>query len=165
MGRILALGSGLVRVFAAICLVAMMLTTVADIVGRHVFSAPIPGTVDLVELALVYLVFLGIALVFLAREHIVVDVLEAAIPRWLVGWLDRAALWLSTLLLLTLCYAMWIPFQDTWVFGDRTMDLRIPLVWHWLAIWLGIGLSTLILAGRLLRLHAPLWLPPMRNDP
>ena len=165
MTRALVLGGALLRALAALCLLAMMLITVADIVGRHLFSAPVQGTVDLVELALVYLVFLGIPLVFLAREHIVVDILEAAIPHWLVGWLDRAALWISTLLLMTLCFAMWTPFQDTWLFGDRTMDLRIPLVWHWLAIWFGMGLSALILLFRLLRPHAPLRLPSPHDKP
>jgi len=151
MARWLAWGAGLLRAFAAACLVLMMLATVADIIGRHLFSAPIPGTVDIVELMLVYLVFLGIPLAFVAGEHIVVDVLEEVAPGWLVGWLDRLALWVSAALLVLLCYAMWTPFQDTRMFGDRTMDLRIPLVWHWLAIWIGMGLSALILLWRVFR--------------
>lgn len=153
MFRWLDWGGLLLRGVAALCLLLMMLATVVDIVGRHVFSAPIPGIVDLVEITLVYLVFLGIPLAFVAGEHIIVDVLEEVAPPWLVAWLDWLALWVSALLLLLLCYAMWVPFQDTWVFGDRTMDLRIPLVWHWLAIWIGMVLSTLVLLGRALWGH------------
>lgn len=150
MMRCLGLGGLLLRGLAALCLVLMMLATVVDILGRHLFSAPISGTVDMVELALVYLVFLGIPLAFVAGEHIVVDVLEEVAPRAWVAWLDRLALWVSMLLLGLLCYAMWTPFLDTWAFGDRSMDLRIPLVWHWLAIWIGMVLSTLILLVRVI---------------
>ena len=55
--------------------------TVADILVRAVANRPIPGVVELVELALACSFFLALPAVFLRDGHIVVDVVVGMAPR------------------------------------------------------------------------------------
>jgi TRAP-type transport system small permease protein len=60
---------------AGITLVLLLAWTVADIVGRSAFSRPMRGTVELTELAVVVLVYLGLAHTESDDGHITVDLL------------------------------------------------------------------------------------------
>ncbi len=60
---------------AGVTLVALLTWTVADIVGRSFFSRPMRGTVELTELAVVVLVYLGLARTETDDAHITVDLL------------------------------------------------------------------------------------------
>ncbi len=70
---------------AAGCLVLLMLLTFFDVVGRYFFNAPITFTVELTELAMGLVVFLGLGLTTLKGGHITVDVLTRIMPGWLFG--------------------------------------------------------------------------------
>ena len=150
-GRVFGWGATLLRLACALCLLVMMLSTVADIIGRHFFAAPVLGVVDVVELSLVILVFLGIPLAFVSADHVTVDVLEGVLaPRfWRI--LGSVGLGVTLVMLVVLLAAMVEPFLDTWTFGDRTMDLRIPKVWHWAPILFGTGVAIAVVAAQVLR--------------
>jgi TRAP-type C4-dicarboxylate transport system permease small subunit len=60
---------------AGVTMVLLMLWTVADIAGRSLFSRPLPGTVELTELAVVVLVYLGLARAEDENAHISADLL------------------------------------------------------------------------------------------
>jgi TRAP-type transport system small permease protein len=60
---------------AGITLVLLLAWTVADIIGRSAFSRPMRGTVELTELAVVVLVYLGLAHTESDDGHITVDLL------------------------------------------------------------------------------------------
>ena len=51
---------------ACLALAAMMLLTVADVAGRHVLGRPLPGAVELVQYAMVIVVFAGLIVLLLA---------------------------------------------------------------------------------------------------
>jgi TRAP-type C4-dicarboxylate transport system permease small subunit len=125
------------RVFGALCaamtaigavaLAVMIAWTVADVTLRAVFNRPIHGTVDLVEAALVLVVFLGLPESFLRREQITVDVLDHAVPRaWLAAMRIAGALAALAFLVLMAMYVVQ-PMLDTLRFGDKKPDLSIPL--------------------------------------
>jgi len=64
-------------------LVMMFLTfiTVIDISGRYLFNKPLPGTIELTELALVVIVYLTLGYTEHFGEHIVIDTVYKAMPK------------------------------------------------------------------------------------
>ena len=95
--RALDLGLGGCCAFLLLGLVAL---TVADVIGRYVLTAPLPGAFELTELMLGALVFAALPLATMTGEHVAVDALfDASPPRLqtalarLGGVATAAALW------------------------------------------------------------------------
>ena len=65
---------------AAVCLLALMLLTFVDVVGRDLFNSALPFAVELTELGMGLLIFLGLALTTLERGHISVDLISTSVP-------------------------------------------------------------------------------------
>lgn len=59
----------------------MMLFTVANVVLRAFFNSPIPGDVELIEIAMVCTGFLGVAWCAIQVKHIRVDLLVSLLPK------------------------------------------------------------------------------------
>lgn len=59
---------------AGLTLLALLALTVADIIGRSAFNNPVPGTVEVTALALVVIVYLGLAHSEDLGDHITVDI-------------------------------------------------------------------------------------------
>ena len=130
-------------VLAALFLAAMMGLTVADVVLRSFFAAPIRGMLELVELGLACAIFIALPAVFLRREHLVVDVIDHLVKPGLVRWLDRLGALVSLGVLAVMAWQMW-PLARTMVeFGDVTSDLSIPRLWYWVPVLGGVGFSVL----------------------
>ena len=136
---------------ASLFLGAMMMVTVADVVLRSLFSYPIFGTFDLVELFLVTLIFLGLPETFRREEHVVVDVVDHVAPGRVVALLRVLGALMAVALLLLMLWHSLPPARDTYVFGDRTLDLGLPRYLHWIPILLGTAAAILaalmVLAG------------------
>lgn len=58
---------------------AMMTLTFVDVVGRQVFNAPILGSNEMTRIAMGLLVYIGLPLVCLRREHITIGLLAGLI--------------------------------------------------------------------------------------
>lgn len=67
---------------ASIVLVAMMLLTVGDVVGRYCFNRPIRGTWEVVGLLLVCAGTWGWGYCQMSKGHIRVDIILERLPRW-----------------------------------------------------------------------------------
>src|SRR5690606_4986095 len=63
------------HIAAGVVMLALLAWTVADIVGRTFFNSPMRGTVELTELAVVVLVYLGLSYAESRDSHIAVDLL------------------------------------------------------------------------------------------
>lgn len=122
---------------AAAFIAAMVLLTVADILLRAAANRPIPGVVELVELALACSFFLALPAVFLRDGHIVVDVVDGMAPRR-VPLLKRFAAALAVLALALMAWQGWIAAGDALAFGDVTSYLSIPRVVYWIPVLAGI---------------------------
>jgi TRAP-type C4-dicarboxylate transport system permease small subunit len=123
---------------ASVFLAAMMLLTVADIVLRFFFNRPIRGTYELVELLLACTFFFAMPASFLRDEHIVVDVIDGALPRAVAG-LKRFAAAAAAVMLGVIAWQSWISAQDAIAFGDVTSDLSLPRILYWIPLLAGIG--------------------------
>jgi TRAP-type C4-dicarboxylate transport system permease small subunit len=123
---------------ASVFLAAMMLLTVADVLGRSFFDRPIRGTYELVELLLACTFFFALPAVFLRDEHVVVDVIDTRMPR-AVPWLKRAALVVAAVMLGIITWRSGLFARNALEFGDVTSDLSLPLILYWIPLLVGIG--------------------------
>jgi TRAP-type transport system small permease protein len=131
------ISSGLCGLAAAICLAAMMLLTVADVVLRAAFNAPIRGVYELIELLLTYTFFLALPAVFLRDDNIVVNVLDDWAPR-AVPLAKRIALAFAVAILAVMAWQGWLAARDAVAFNDQTADLGLSRAWHWAGVLAGI---------------------------
>jgi len=126
---------------AAFFLTFMMLFTTIAVVLRQVFDTPVLGVVDLMELALVGMVFLAIPGVFLRDENVTVDVIDQFVSRRtrLILRLNGLAVTLTFLILMMI---QMIPLaMDKWEFSEVTMTLGIDRFIHWIPIIFGFAMS------------------------
>ncbi len=61
---------------ACVALAAMLVLTMADVVGRYILARPVKGVTELVQYTMVLVVFAGLPVVTARREHISVGVLD-----------------------------------------------------------------------------------------
>lgn len=135
---------------ATILFILMLLTTV-DVLGRYLFNAPLPGGFEITELMMAALVFAAMPAVTRREDHIVIDLLDFMMPKWIV----RPRQVIVYLLCAVLC-ALWA--WRTWALGIRlggygevTEYLHLPLspICYFIAVMSGVtGIVFVYLAWR-----------------
>jgi TRAP-type C4-dicarboxylate transport system permease small subunit len=129
---------------AGVFLLFVMAITVTDVVARALNPAwRIFGVFDLVEFALAWMIYVSIALAFLTRSQIVVDLLDAvqSLPARLALRTLALALSLGALILTGLQTIT--PALDALDWGETTLDLGILKFWYWTAVWFGFAASVI----------------------
>jgi TRAP-type C4-dicarboxylate transport system permease small subunit len=130
---------------AALALTMLMLITVADVSLRYLFRSPVRGSYDMVESMLVVFVFNSVAAGFFMRRHVVIDLIDSAIGRRATAVLIRIADLLSVVCLGLLLWAMLGPAIQAYEYGDRKLELNLPIYVLWIMAFLG-GLGTMFCA-------------------
>lgn len=149
MVRALEKGLGYV---AAVALFAMMLLTFADVVGRK-FIASIPGSLEITELLMLVVIFVGLPLASLKGEHVFFDLLDQFLPERLRHLQARLANAICAVLLVGAAWLVLVRAGRTADQGDITAQLQIPIApFQYLAAALllltAVMHGYLILAGR-----------------
>ena len=124
---------------AAVALVVMMLIVVSDVVLRSLFGTPIQGAYDLVSCALLVMVFFGIGPVIASRREILIDLLDAALPARIIGSLKTLAKLLTLVTFGFIGWSMIDPALNAWRWGDRSLELGLPLWLLWLPAFVGLA--------------------------
>jgi TRAP-type transport system small permease protein len=124
---------------AAVALMTMMMGTVLDVFFRYAFNKPLRISYDLVESMLVIYVFHGISSVFLARRNIVIDVIDSLVSPRILRGLAAIADIVSVMCLLLFLWGMLQPATQAFQYGDRKLELGMPLYVLW-----GFALAGLI---------------------
>ncbi|GGI04090.1 TRAP transporter small permease [Egicoccus halophilus] len=138
MERLVARFAGLTRALhyvSGALIVGLMLMIVGNVVGRWLFNRPIRGTVELTEIGMVAIVFLGFAYAQVREDHIRVDlVYEKLGRRGRVGLgLFAAAVSLVTVALMAWRLHDYVGILEA---SRRTTSaLSIPLYW---VAWVGV---------------------------
>lgn len=70
----------------AIALFAMMALQFVDVVARKLLDTGVVGTVELIELLMLAVVFAGLPLASLKGEHVLFDMLDPWLPQALMRW-------------------------------------------------------------------------------
>ena len=113
---------------AALAIFLLMLLGSAQIVLRTVFNSPIAGYIDLVELSMAGMAFLGAAYCQRLGAHIRMELLVAKLRgRWLWGF-EIFGLLVALAVISVLMWYGWGHFMRAYELGDSTIDAEYP-VW------------------------------------
>jgi TRAP-type C4-dicarboxylate transport system permease small subunit len=136
---------------AAVALFAMMALTFADVIGRKLLGASIPGSLEVTELLMLAVIFVALPLTSLHGEHVVFDLLESLLPARLLTWQHRIANLVCLALLLGGAWLVTLRAGRTLEGGDVTAQLGLPLAPFHYAVALLLLLTAamhLVLAAR-----------------
>ncbi len=129
---------------AMLALVAMGSVTVADVFLKYVFSQPIAGAYDLVESLLPVVVFNGLPATLLRRQNIVIDLIDHVAGPRRTRFLTAAADGVMLVVLALIAGAMVAPAIQALRYGDRKLELGLPLFVVWAAAILGMAGSVMV---------------------
>jgi len=138
---------------AAVVLMLLMIITFIDVLGRYLFSAPLPGAFELTEIMMAMLIFAGLPLVSRANQHVTVNLI--------VGILSPQTLHLQRLItqaimavvLAVMSWRMWIKAAEMLEQGDETSYLLLPIAPVAFFMTLMMAFSTLIIAIQFVRIY------------
>ncbi len=120
--------SAVAKVFVAVCLFILMLLTTLDVVGRYFFNEPLPGAFELTELLMVLVIFGALPIVTAQRRHIVVDILDFAVPERMRRARHFFTNVLSAVALAATLPHLWAKVMAMLGYGEVTGILGIPVV-------------------------------------
>ncbi|MGH1459132.1 MAG: TRAP transporter small permease [Paracoccaceae bacterium] len=123
---------------ASFALVVMMLVVVGDVLLRALFNHPVRGAYDVVAIALLIMVFAGIAPVIAARKEILIDLIDPLVPRRALQGLGLVSTLLSVGVFGFIGWSMWGPARDAYRYGDRSLELGLPVWVLWALAFAGL---------------------------
>lgn len=104
-------------------LIPMMLWTAAEVVGRGVWSRPIPGTLEMSSYMLAVFILLGLAYTHQVKGHVRVTMFTERLPEKVSLALDVLTTLLSIFIIAMLCWQGYVVAMEEKSVSDM---LRIP---------------------------------------
>ena len=115
-----------VVVACGVVLFIFMFMVVSDVTGRYVLSSPIPGTMEIGEIVLAFVVFPGWAAVLANRQHIrVLIVVDRLSPRWRSG-LEMLALGVGLAMMVPIAWYGFSFAMDSFISKEIGFTYSIP---------------------------------------
>ncbi len=139
---------------SALCLTALMLLTVAEVIGRYGFNAPIFGRQDVAQILLALSIFCAFPVVTLRGEQIAVDLLDSQFSKRAAFWRDRAIEAVISVVLITMGIWLFERAEKALSRGSTSELLFLPKYPLIGFIALVVGLSGILLALRMVFLSA-----------
>jgi C4-dicarboxylate transporter, DctQ subunit len=129
---------------------ALMLLGVAHVLGRKFFNLPVPAYIDLVEIMMAFLVFMGISYTERLGGHIRMELFVSMLKgRWLALF-ETIGVVLGLGIVALLTYYSWTHAMRAYTLGDSSIDAQI-------ALWPSKMIVPLSLSLLFLRLCVSLW--------
>lgn len=141
------------HVIASLAVVVMMLTVVADVLLRFVFNIPVRGAYDVVGFGLLVMVFFGMAPVVARQGEILIDIVDGMLPPAALGLLKMLASLGTLVFFVFLGWSMFGPARDAFTYGDRSLELGVPLWTLWAVAFSGLAGTVWVALRRLLCLR------------
>lgn len=116
------------NLLAAFAILALMLLGVGQIVMRSVFNSPISGYIDMVELSMASMAFLGAAYCQRLGAHIRMELFTGRLSGRALWVVEAFATLVALFIIGMLIYHSWGHFMRSLTLGDTTMDAELP-VW------------------------------------
>lgn len=120
------MAEGVLGVIVAVLLMAMMLITVVDVIGRYGLQQPLPGAYELIELMLAIVIFTALPLVCLRDENITVTILIEHFPSRTRQIHAGVVSLLCAGVLAAVAWRLYAHAAQLASYGDVTMFLRLP---------------------------------------
>jgi len=111
---------------AAAALFTMMVLTFADVVGRKLWAS-IPGSLEITELLMLAVIFVGLPLASLKGEHVFFDLLDQFLPRRVRRWQSVLSNGICAALLAGASWLVAVRAGRTALQGDTTAQLSIGI--------------------------------------
>ncbi|WP_176715502.1 TRAP transporter small permease [Thioclava sp. SK-1] len=134
-------------------LLCMMLVIVADVIMRTAMGAPIRGTYDIVGILLCISALFAVGHVILSNQAVVIDLIDMVVPARGARGLARIWSLVGVVALAGIVAAMLGPLTEARLYGDRSLELGLPLWIVWVIAV--IGMTGAVLAA-LAAIFAPL---------
>lgn len=112
---------------AGFALLAMMLITFIDVIGRYVFSAPLAGAFEMTEIVMGVLTFAILPAVTARGENITVGIFEAAFHGVIGRVRNTLVAVVSMFFVGLMTWRLWIEAANHAAYNDRTTQLHIPV--------------------------------------
>lgn len=109
---------------AGVALLAIMLLTLVDVLGRKWLSQSVPGALELTEILMVVVIFAALPLVSQRGEHVVFDSLDNYLPTGLLKLQAVAIHLVCATMMLGLAYLMWRTAGQFAQNGETTAQLK-----------------------------------------
>lgn len=157
IGRVLELGSTALALAGGLVLTGLMLMSITSIAGRWLFSRPLPGDFELVEIGTGLAIFLFLPACQLRGANVIVDFFTTGMSRRGQAWLDAFGALLYTLAAALFAWRLVFGGLDYLRYGEKTMVLGLPLWWSfvlilpasvWLALVTGYTMARHVKAAR-----------------
>ena len=168
IARISHIIAHLLVIIAALALLMMMLHVSADVIGKYVFNAPIPGTAEVVaSYYMVAVVFLPLAWVEITEGSIIVELLYDLFDRRAKILALLLGTTLSALFYGGLAWLSWSPAVQAWRIGEIVEGTWRVVIWPTkFLLPVGLALACLVMVLRLLQIIVGRYLPnPNPADP
>ncbi len=115
------------KVFVAVVLFLLMVLTCVDVVGRYVFTAPVPGASELTQFGMGLLIFGTLPLVTVRREHVSIELLSLIVGDR-SGSVQAVVMEATSLIALVLmAWQLWMRGLGLMRYSDSSIYLGIPL--------------------------------------
>lgn len=118
----------LANLLAAFAILALMMLGVGQIVMRSVFNSPISGYIDMVELSMASMAFLGAAYCQRLGAHIRMELFIGRLRGRALWVVETFATLVAIFIIVMLIYHSWGHFVRSYTLGDTTMDAEFA-VW------------------------------------
>ena len=149
--RLFLLTMRVLGVISSIALLAMMLLTFADVIGRYAFHHSIFGTAEIVEYLMVVTIFAGLAFTTATNDHITVTLFEGFIERHISNVRRWSVVLFSIGSFLLITWQLWRHGLDLFGTDKRSIVLDLPL-------WVQpIGAAVLLTLGAVLLISGAVW--------
>jgi TRAP-type C4-dicarboxylate transport system permease small subunit len=140
-------------VFSGLILLAIIGLTFFDVVLRYVFSAPLFGARDLLEMGMVVVISLAFPLSWRIGGHIVVDLLPDYRIAIFTVIRDLFVRLIGIFIFGLLAWQSWVRSQDAVLFNEATNMIEIPFSPFFMVLSAGSAFQVVVLCvecGRLL---------------
>lgn len=128
----------------------LMLLGVAQVLGRKLLNIPIHGYIDIIEIMMSFLVFMGLAYTERLGGHIRMELFVTMMPKRVLWLFETLSVVVAIFVVGVLTYYTGTHAWRSWTSGDSTMDAQILL-------WPSKLVVSLSLALLFLRLLVELW--------
>lgn len=128
-------------VISVTALTVLLVEVCVSVVGRYLFSAPIPDDLVISEFLMVVIVFLPLASVQAAREHVFVTIFTEKLPNRVKVVLETFGVFVGLVAFTILAAATFADFKHAWDYGSYVVGLWELVEWPAkFAVFAGLGL-------------------------
>jgi len=107
-------------------MLAIMLLSVVNILGRKFFNFPVPGFIDWMVQAVPIIAFLGIGYCQRLGNHIRMDMVVSKLKRRVLWLFELTSIIVMGAITLMLVYGSWNHAARAFNLGDSTIDINLP---------------------------------------